>query len=437
MSLPTPSWLRKLQGKLHAKAKAEPGFRFYSLWDKVCHEETLAEAYRRCRANGGAGGVDRETFEDIEARGREQWLGNLRMDLHGGTYKPQALRRVWIPKSNGKLRPLSIPPIRDRVVQMAVLLIIEPIFEGDLRPQQYGFRRGLDAKMAVRKVFFHIRKHGRTEVVDGDLRDYFTTIPHGLLMKCVARRISDSRVLSTIRSWLRAPVKHEGGHEATRRGVPQGGVISPVLSNLYFRRFVLVWYERGIHQRLNAHLVNYADDYVICCEPGSGEVAMEKARRLLTAMGLEVNEEKTRLVRLPEGTFDFLGYTFGRFYSRSANRPYLGTCPSKKAVKRVRQRIHGETSRRWNLTSVEERVREVNAILRGWCGYFDQGPVFREYRILRSYTERRLRRWLMKKHQRRGTGYRRYPDEYLYETLGLYKPWAPNRQLAESEGTTS
>jgi len=437
MSLSTPSWLRKLQGKLHAKAKAEPGFRFYSLWDKVCHEETLAEAYRRCRANGGAGGVDGETFEDIETRGREQWLGNLRMDLQRGTYKPQALRRVWIPKSNGKLRPLSIPPIRDRVAQMAVLLIIEPVFEADLRPQQYGFRRGLDAKMAVRRVFFHIWEHGRREVVDGDLRDYFSAIPHGLLMKCVARRISDARVLSTIRAWLRAPVKHESGNEATRRGVPQGGVISPMLSNIYFRRFVLAWYERGIHQRLNAHLVNYADDYVICCQPGSGEAAMEKARRLLTAMGLEVNEEKTRLIRLPEGSFDFLGYTFGRFYVRSTGRPYLGTRPSKKAVKRVRMRIHDETSTRWNLTSVEERVREVNAILRGWCGYFDQGPVFREYRVLKAYTERRLRRWLMKKHQRRGTGYRRYPDEYLYETLGLYRPRAPNQRPVESEGTTS
>ncbi len=437
MSLSTPPWLRKLQGKLHAKAKAEPGFRSYSLWDKVCHEETLAEAYRRCRANGGAGGVDGETFEDIETRGREQWLGNLRMDLQHGTYEPQALRRVWIPKSNGKLRPLSIPSIRDRVAQMAVLLIIDPIFEADLRPQQYGFRRGLGAKMAVRRVFFHIRQHGRREVVDGDLRDYFSAIPHGLLMKCVARRISDGRVLSTIRAWLRSPVKHEGGHEATRRGVPQGGVISPMLSNIYFRRFVLAWNERGIYQRLNAHLVNYADDYVICCQPGSGKAAMEKARRLLAAMGLEVNEEKTRLIRLPKGSFDFLGYTFGRFYARSTGRPYLGTRPSKKAVKRVRTRIHDETSRRWNLTSVEERVCEINAILRGWCGYFDQGPVFREYRMLKSYTERRLRRWLMKKHQRRGTGYRRYPDEYLYETLGLYRPRVPNPRPAESEGTTS
>lgn len=437
MSLATPSWLRKLRGKLHAKAKAEPGYRFYSLWDKVCHEQTLTEAYRRCRANGGAGGMDGEQFADIESRGRGQWLGNLREDLQAGTYRPQALRRVWIPKSNGKMRALSIPTIRDRVAQMAVLLVTEPIFEADLRPQQYGFRRGLDAKMAVRRVFFHVREKDRQEVMDGDLRDYFNTIPHGALMKCVARRISDGRVLSTIRAWLRSPVHCDQGAEATRRGVPQGGVISPMLSNLYFRRFLLAWYGWGIARRLKAHVVNYADDFVICCQPGYGDSVMHEARRLLEAIGLELNEEKTRLVRLPEGRFDFLGYTFGRFYSRSTKRSYLGTRPSKKALKRVRQRIHDETSTRWNLTSAEDRTRRINTILRGWCGYFDQGPVFREYRILQAYTERRLRRWLMKKHKRRGTGYRQYPDEYLYETLGLYRPWVSNRRPAESEGTTS
>ncbi len=219
-------------------------------------EETLIEAYRRCRKNGGAGGVDGECFADIETQGREQWLGNLRTDLRSGEYAPQALRRVWIPKSNGKKRPLSIPTIRDRVVQMAVLLVVEPIFEADLRPQQYGFRRGLDAKIAVRRVYFHIQQHDRLEIVDGDLSDYFTTIPHGPLMKCVARRIVDGKLLLAIRGWLRAPVEENGNFEATRRGVPQGGVISPLMSNLYFRRFLLAWYTRGHHERLNAHVVN-------------------------------------------------------------------------------------------------------------------------------------------------------------------------------------
>ncbi len=233
MSLPTPTKIRTLQEKLHAKAKTEPGFRFYSLWDKVCRADVLAHAYQRCRANRGAPGVDGVRFDDIEASGRDQWLGNLQQELRRGSYQPQPLRREWIPKANGKMRPLGIPTIRDRVVQMAMVLIIEPLFEADFLPQQYGFRRGLGAKMAVRRVHRHATKYGRLEVVDGDLSDYFTTIPHGPLMKCVSRRISDGKVLGTIRAWLRAAVVERtpsGGRrtQGVRRGTPQGGVISPL-----------------------------------------------------------------------------------------------------------------------------------------------------------------------------------------------------------------
>lgn len=416
----TSKWLGVLQGKLHAKAKTEPNYRFYSLWDKIIHMETLVEAYRCCRRNKGSEGVDGETFQDIEKQGVERWIGNLREDLQNGIYIPQALLRVWIPKSNGKMRPLSIPTIRDRVVQMAVVLIIGPIFEADFRPQQYGFRQGLDAKTAVRRVYYHLTEHGRTEVVDGDLRDYFTTIPHGLLMKCVARRISDGKLLKVIRQWLKAPVVEKGNYKKTIRGVPQGGVVSPMLSNLYFRRFLLAWYMRGIYKRLNAHVVNYADDFVICCNPGNGEAAMNEARRIMTAIGLEINEEKTKLVKLPDERFDFLGYTFGEFYTAKSKTAYIGTRPSRKAVQRVRKRIHDETSVKWNQQTPEERVKELNAILRGWCNYFNQGPVFREYLWLRKYVAKRFRRWLMKKHRKRGTGYRQYSDEYLFETLGLH-----------------
>ncbi len=441
MSLSTPPRVRRLGEKLHAKAKAEPGLRFYSLWDKVCDAETLGAAYARCRANKGAAGVDGQRFGDIEAHGLEQWLGNLRQELRSGQYRPSPLLRAWIPKSNGTMRPLSIPTVRDRVVQMAVLLVVEPIFEADLLPEQYGFRRGVDAKMAVRRVFYHITQRKLTQVVDGDLGDYFATVPHGPLMKCVARRISDGQVLGVIRAWLRAPVEERassGGGSgrrqvATRRGLPQGGPISPLLSNLYFRRFLLAWYQWGIADRLDALVVNYADDFVICCRPGNGPAALEQARRLLTAMGLVVNEDKTRLANLPEDRFDFLGYTFGRLYRTDATE-FVGTRPSKKAVRSVRRKIHDATARRWNLTSPQNRVLEINAILRGWCGYFDQGPVFAQYWLLRKYTERRLRRWLMHKHRRRGTGYRQYPDEYLYETLGLYKPWARERRPAVGEG---
>jgi RNA-directed DNA polymerase len=432
MSLPSPtaSTVEKLQKSLHEKAKSEANFRFYSLWDKVCRTDVLAEAYRRCRRNGGAAGVDREVFSDIEDQGREAWLANLQQELRSRKYAPAALRRVWIPKSNGGQRPLGIPTIRDRVVQMAALLVLGPIFEADLLDEQYGFRERLDAKMAVRRVYFHLTR-GHREVVDGDLRDYFNVIPHGPLMKSVARRVSDGSMLSVMKAWLNAPVveRTPGGEirsTAARdghRGTPQGGVISPLLANLYFRRFALAFRSSRTALQAGARLVNYADDFVICCRPGKGAMAMEKMRELMGRLGLTVNEQKTRLVKVPEAAFDFLGYTLGRFYGKGG-RPYLGTRPSKKSISRVLGRIHEETSTRWITTSAEKRVEELNPLLRGWCGYFDQGPVLRPYRLVKRYTERRLRRWLMKKHKRRGAGYRQYPDEFLYEKLGLFNPLA-------------
>lgn len=431
MSLGTPkTTVGKLQRSLHAKAKSEPSYRFYSLWDKVYREDVLAEAYARCRRNGGAAGVDGETFEVIETRGRVAWLGNLRQELRAKLYKPAPLRREWIPKSNGGQRPLGIPTIRDRVAQMAALLVLAPIFEADLLDEQYGFRKGLDAKMAVRRVYFHLTE-GRREVVDGDLCDYFNTIPHGPLLKSVARRVADGQVLAVMKAWLNASVVERTPNGDVRttaardghRGVPQGGVISPLLANIYFRRFALAFRKSRVAQATDARLVNYADDFVLCCRPGTGEVVMGKMRELMSRLGLSVNEPKTRLVKVSEDSFDFLGYTLGCFYGRGG-RPYIGTTPSKKAVGRVLEKIHEETSRRWNQDPVEKRIEELNLILRGWCGYFDQGPLYRTYRKVKNYTERRIRRWLMKKHKRRGTGYRQYPDEYLYGKLGLFNPHA-------------
>src|ERR1700712_4579856 len=283
MSLPTPAaTVETLQTSLQAKAKEEPAFRFYALWDKVCRRDVLQEAYRRCRANAGAAGVDRESFVRIDAHGAEHWLERLREELIAGQYAPQPLLRVWIPKSNGGQRPLGIPCICDRVVQMAAVLIIGPIFEADLLPQQYGFRPGLDAKVALRRVYWHVTQHGRREVVDADLRDYFTSIPHPPLMRSLSRRIADGRMLHVIKGWLTAPVvevidgRPVQTTEArrTKRGTPQGGVISPLLANLYFRRFLLAWHGHGHRDQLYAHVVNYADDFVICCQPGNAEAAM-------------------------------------------------------------------------------------------------------------------------------------------------------------------
>jgi RNA-directed DNA polymerase len=428
MSLPTLlSSVEKLQKALQAKAKAEPGYRFYSLWDKVWRKDVLWQAYRHCRANGGAPGADRVTFEQIEAEGVGAWLAKLQEELRNKTYCPGPLLRVWIPKSNGGQRPLGIPAIRDRVAQMALLLVIGPIFEADLCPEQYGFRPGVDAKMAIRRAYFHVTERGLREVVDADLSDYFNTIPHGALLRCLSRRIADGHVLSVVKQWLRVPVveRTEVGERRTteaadkNRGVPQGGPASPMLANLYFRRFILAWKQFGHERRLQAHVVNYADDLVICCRPGKGSQAMEVCRSLMTRLGLTVNERKTRLVKLPEESFDFLGYTVGRFYGRDG-QSYIGTRPSKKAVRKLLLRIHEETSRRWNWQLPEERIPEINSLLRGWCGYFNQGPVTRVYQLIRRYTERRVRRWLMRREQRHGTGYKQYPDAHLYETLGLY-----------------
>jgi group II intron reverse transcriptase/maturase len=442
MSLATlPDSVRTLQTTLQTKAKNEPTTRFYSLWDKVCRWDILSEAYRRCRANRGAPGVDGESFEAIEAQGLDLWLERLQQELKGKTYHPRPLLRVWIPKANGGERSLAVPCIRDRVGQAAVLLVLEPIFEPDLLPRQYGFRRGLNAKMALRRTHFTITERGKREVVDADLSDYFNTIPHGDLMHSVARRIADGTVLSVIRTWLTVPVcerapqggeRHTSKAKDTNRGVPQGGIISPLLSNLYFRRFLLAWYGNGYAERHQAEVVNYADDFVLLCPPGKGQGAMADMRRLMLRLGLTVNDQKTRLVRLPEERFDFLGYTIGRFYGHNG-RPYWGTRPSKKSVKRLMRAIHDATTSRWNYMDVESRVARLNPLLRGWAGYFNQGPVGSVYRTLDRYVDRRLRIWLMRKRGKRGTGYRQYSDQYLYETLGLIRlvSLLPNRSNAK------
>ena len=427
MSLGTPNTVETLQTSLQAKAKTEPAYRFYSLWDKVCREDVLHDAYRRCRANAGASGVDGETFDQIDAYGIERWLGRLRKELVAGTYAPMPLLRVWIPKSNGGQRPLGIPTIRDRVVQMAVVLVIGPIFETDMLPQQYGFRPGLDAKMAVRRVFWHVTQHRRQEVVDADLRDYFTSIPHAPLMRSLERRIADGRVLKMIKRWLVAPVvENISGRriqttEARRkkRGTPQGGVISPLLANCYSRRFLLAWQLHGHQDQLDAYIVNYADDFVICCRPGNAEVALTKMEALMMRLGLEVNKAKTRITRLPEESFDFLGYTVGGFHGKDG-RIYTGTRPSQKAMRSLLKRIHERTTPQWYADTPLNTVARINTLLRGWCGYFNQGPIMATRERLRRYTEMRIRRWLMRRSGYRGTGLNRFPAKYLHETLGLY-----------------
>jgi group II intron reverse transcriptase/maturase len=420
--------VQQLQAALHAKAKESPNFRFYALYDKVYRTDALQAAYRQCRQNDGAPGIDRQEFDEVEAYGLEQWLGEIAEELRTKTYRPQAVRRVWIPKPDGKQRPLGVPTIKDRVVQTALRLILDPIFEADLQPEQYAYRAGHSAGEAVSAVHRWVSV-GHTQVVDADLSGYFDTIPHAELMQCLARRISDKAVLHLIKMWLEAAVEEtdERGHvhrttvnKDTGRGSPQGSPISPLFANLYMRRFILGWKTLGHEARLQARIVNYADDFVILCR-GTAEKAMHVMRSMMSQLKLTVNEQKTRLCRLPQETFDFLGYTIGPFWSRNKRRMVLGTRPSLKSVKKVKAKISELLDRKRTRLNEVDVVRRLNRGLQGWANYFCRGPVSIAYRNIDLHTRQSIRKWLAAKHKKRGRGIKRYPDAYLFDELGLLR----------------
>jgi RNA-directed DNA polymerase len=426
-NLSTPESVQRLRTALHAKAKAEPGFRFYALYDKIYRADILAHAYAQCRSNRGAPGVDRQDFAAVEAYGVERWLGELAQALKEETYRPEPIRRVFIPKANGKLRPLGISTLRDRTCMTAAMLVLEPIFEADLPAEQYAYRPGRSALDGVREVK-DLLQRGHKEVVDADLSDYFGSIPHAELLKSVARRIVDRRVLHLIKQWLESPVEEtdrRGGKRRTteakdqRRGIPQGSPLSPLLANLYMRRLVLGWKRLGLEQSLGSRMVTFADDLVILCRHGKAAEALRCLREILGKLKLTVNEEKTRICRLPEGEFDFLGYRFGRLYSKRTGCPYLGAKPSRKSVKHVIEKIHAVTDRSGTWQETTEVVKQLNWTLRGWANYFQWGSVSKAYRAVDAYTTMRLRRWLRKKHKVRRNGILAYPPKYLYQTLGL------------------
>jgi RNA-directed DNA polymerase len=426
-----------LQAALHAKAKASPGQRFHALYDKVYRMDVLEHAYDCCRANGGAEGVDGRTFEDIEKYGPGRWLGELAEELRSRTYRPDSVRRVWIPKPDGTKRPLGIPTIKDRVAQTAAMLVLTPIFEADLQPEQYAYRPDRSALDAVNRVR-ELLVAGHTQVVDADLSGYFDSIPHAELMRCLRRRIVDGAMLHLLKRWLEMPVEEideRGNRNRTTRnkdegkGTPQGAPISPLLSSLYMRRFVMGWRALGHEARLRARIVNYADDFVICCRPGNAAEALAVMRDMMRKLKLTVNEAKTHVRQLPGETFDFLGYTFGLHRSNRTGRRLLCGTPSKRRVARVCERISAMTGRGTLTLGVAELVAALNPVLRGWAGYFCLGPCTKAYRAVNAHVGYRFRKWWLAKHK--GVGLpdvRWHWNRWLEQRFGLIElRWDPGR----------
>lgn len=426
MSLATPDMIRRLQEALGTKAKQEPTYRFYLLYDKVYRADVLAHASALAKQRDGAPGVDGETFEAIEAAGRERWLAARQEALRTETYRLQLVRRVRIPKPAGGERPLGIPTIRDRVVQTAVLVILQPIFEADMEPTAYGYRPKRTAREAVETVHRALCA-GQTQVVDADGAQYFDTIPHAALMQAVARRLSDRKVLRLLKRWLKAPVaeqtgrggwRYTGGKRATQ-GIPQGGVISPLLANLYMNRYLRAFRHAGLDRRYGARLVNYADDFVVLCRQGAAEV-LAQTRQWFQQMGLTLNEQKTRLCNGRQEPFTFLGYTFGPQYDRKDGHWYLGAAPAKKAVQRIKGRIR-QILGPANHAPWEDVVTQLNPVLRGWAAYFSYGTRLMAYRAVDRYVETRVRHFLRRRHQVPTRGTRRFSSDVIFGELGVLR----------------
>jgi RNA-directed DNA polymerase len=384
----------------------------------------MHHAYRLARANGGSPGVDGVTFAVIEALGVEAWLVELRTELVTKTYRPGPVRRVMIPKPGGGERPLGIPNIRDRVVQTAAKLVLEPIFEADLEDSAYGYRPGRSGADAIKEVH-RLLCRGHTDVVDADLSKYFDTIPHSDLLKSVARRIVDRHVLRLIKLWLRAPVAARDGDGNRRltggrrntRGTPQGGVISPLLANVYMNRFLKHWRATRRGEAFVANVVAYADDFVILSRGHAAE-ALAWTRTVMTKLGLSLNEAKTSVKDARCERFGFLGYSFGPHHYRKDGHWYLGASPSQRSVQRLKDKV-GEVLVPGNKGAWCDVVDQVNRLLRGWSAYFSYGTRLPAYRAIDNHVCDRVRHFLVKRHKVQGRGTRRFSREDVFGDLGV------------------
>jgi RNA-directed DNA polymerase len=431
-SLEIPDKVRELQIKLYRKAKNEPGFRFYQLYDKVYREDILLRAWVLAKANDGSPGRDDESFEDIESRGLMKWLNDLRKELHDKTYRPQPVKRVMIEKPGGGERPLGIPTIRDRVAQTAAKLVLEPILEADLEPNAYGYRPRRSAQDAIQKVD-ELLYQGYTDIVDADLSKYFDTIPHSELLQCVARRVVDKHMLHLLKMWLKVPVEERDekgkkrltGGKDQDRGTPQGGVISPLLANLYMNRMLKGWKQTGRGEQYRARIVNYADDFVILSR-GKAKEALEWTRGVLARLGLTLNEKKTSIRDARKERFDFLGYTFGPHFSRRTGREYLGCSPSNKSVNRARKNVREHLAPH-NVATWEEVRDRLNQKLQGWKAYFKLGSPWKAFEVIDEHVEERVRHFLRRRHKVQSQGTGQFSMERIYGELGVLRLRGPLR----------
>lgn len=430
MILKTPNKIRNLQRKLYYKAKQEEEFRFYALYDKIYRKDILEHAYRLVHANGGSPGIDGVSSRAIEDGGtRDQFLTELAQQLESRSYTADAVKRVWIPKPDGSQRPLGIPTLRDRVAQMAVKLVIEPIFEADFCDTSYGFRPQKSAHEAVDVIADTLHQR-YTHVIDADLSKYFDTIPHAKLMAVVAERIVDGAILEILQKWLKATVIEEdkngkrrttGGGKGNRRGTPQGGVISPLLANLYLHLLDRIWERHNIEQRYGARIVRYADDLVILCKRDITK-PLALLKEILDRLGLTLNETKTHTVNAFQESFDFLGFSFQMRKSQFSGKWYPHTEPSRKSIQQIKEKVKSLTDRRLTPVPLNNLTETLNRSLRGWCNYFHHRNSSQALEKVKNFTEERMRTHLRRRHKIkcRKTAMVRFTRSVLYNRYGLY-----------------